>query len=206
MTILVCDLTGWSRAVERFGVDAKRRVEDRYVAACARVVERHDGQVQGLDGGAAGCVFGMAGAGEDPAPRACRSALDLVGAIGDLLDDLEPPHDIPLGLGVGVRSGDAARDAVDDATRLAQAAGLGKVLVDSATRARAANALVTEPVNPVPLAGVREPIEAFLLLGLAVAPEPSEGWSAPSGLDLTVADPLLGARDVEVDELLVAGQ
>jgi serine/threonine-protein kinase len=54
---------------------------------------------------------------------------------------------------------------------------------------------------------VREPIQAFRLLGLAVAPEPSESRSEPSGLDLTVAEPPpLGARDALVDELFVAGQ
>ena len=73
MTVLFCDLTGWTAIGERTDPEALRALMNRYYETARVVLERHGGTVEKFVGDAVMAVFGIPVASEDDALRATRS-------------------------------------------------------------------------------------------------------------------------------------
>ena len=199
MTVVFCDLVGSTALGERLDPEAFRHVQLRYFAVCEGALLRHGGTVEKFIGDAVLCVFGTPVAREDDGVRACRAALDLVGAVDALNVELEVEWGVRLSVRTGVNTGLVAAgdpsggqvlvtgDAVNTAARLEQAAGAGEVLIGAMTRALLGEDGVCVPVPPLSLKGKGEPVPAWRLIAVEAA--------TPGGIARVSAHPLVGRGD-----------
>ncbi len=176
VTILFNDVAESTALGERFEPEAVRRIMARYWQTVTQVCERHGGTVEKFIGDAVMAVFGIPAAKEDHAIRALRAAIELREALQGLNDDLEREWGVRLETRTGVNSGQVVAgdpaggqalvtgDAVNVAARLEQSARPGQILIGDTTRALAAAAIETEPVEPLVLKGKSEPVTAWTLV------------------------------------------
>lgn len=178
MTVLFCDVTGFTTLAEESDPEALRATMDRYFAGARAVIEAHGGTVEKYIGDAVMAVFGLPTVHEDDAVRCLRAAHQLQGSPS-------ASGDPALRLRVGISSGEViARsaqggeafvtgDAVNVAARLEQAADPGEVLVDEATMLLAAASATFEPRGALELKGRRGRAAAFRLVSVRPATAPS---------------------------------
>lgn len=162
VTVLFCDLAGYTAAGERLDPEALRKLQSRYFDVARAALERHGASVEKFIGDAVMAVFGIPELHEDDALRAVRAAIALRDAVAEL--ELEARIGVNTGE-VVAGSGDAlvTGDAVNVAARLEQAAEPGAILVGEATHRLVAGAVVSESVRPVAAKGKADPIRAWRL-------------------------------------------
>jgi class 3 adenylate cyclase len=170
VTVLFCDLVGFTSTSEGRDPEAVRREQRRYFDGSREALERHGGTVEKFIGDAVMAVFGVPRAHEDDAARALRAALEL--------------RDVIQGLGlrarIGVASGEVVAttgtgdalvtgDAVNLASRLEHVAPAGEIWIDETTERLARGIARTEPVGPVDLKGKADPVDVSRLVGVGGA-------------------------------------
>ena len=74
VTVLFCDLAGYTSRGESLDPEALRRVQSRYFDRARSALERHGGTVEKFIGDAVMAVFGIPQVHEDDALRAARAA------------------------------------------------------------------------------------------------------------------------------------
>ncbi len=164
MTVLFCDMAGYTATGARMDPEALRGVQSRYFDTARTALERHGGRVEKFIGDAVVAVFGVSSVHEDDALRASRAAIELRDAALGL--------DVRLGLNTGevvAGEGDAlvTGDAVNVAARLEQAAAPGQVLLGEATYRLVRDGVEAEPIGPVAVRGKQADVEAFSLVSVA---------------------------------------
>ncbi len=163
VTVLFCDVVDWTALGGAVDAEVLRAQQTRFHGEARAALERHGGTVEKFIGDAVMAVFGWPVAHEDDALRAVRAAAELQ----DRLDGLA----LRIGINTGeVAAGDAdalvTGDAVNVAKRLEQAAEAGDVLLGEATRGLVSAAIELEPLSPLRVKGVREPVTAWRLVDL----------------------------------------
>jgi class 3 adenylate cyclase len=154
ITILFTDVVGSTELFDRLGDDAAHELRRRHFALLRRAVRDHGGrEVKSLGDGLM-VAF--------PEPRGARACADAMQRAVRECEDC-------LGLRVGIASGEAVREGRDwfgrpvvVAKRLCDAAAGGQVLVAGADDA------ALEPVGPLVLKGLSEPVAAGALRPLAL--------------------------------------
>jgi class 3 adenylate cyclase len=143
VSVLFADLVGFTALSESRDPEEVRELLSRYFDSCRRLISLYGGTVEKFIGDAVMAVWGTPVANEDDPERAVRAALDLVGAVAALGDDIGAPE---LRARVGVLTGEAAvtvgaegqgmvaGDLVNSAARVQSAAEPGTVLVGDATK------------------------------------------------------------------------
>jgi class 3 adenylate cyclase/tetratricopeptide (TPR) repeat protein len=198
VTVLFCDLVGFTAASDRADPEDVRARIRPYHARLRRELERFGGTVEKFIGDAVMAVFGAPVAHEDDPERAVRAGLRILEAIADLnMQDAE----LSLAVRVGVESGEAvvaldarpergeglvAGDVVNTASRLQGAAPVGGVLAGPGTYAATRQVFDYKVLEPVVLRGKAEPVAVFQ----ALAPR------ARFGTELTrsLATPMVGRQ------------
>src|SRR5829696_7779713 len=131
VTVVFCDIAGYTNAGERLDPEALRTLQTRYFDDSRAVIERHGGTVEKFAGDAVMAVFGVPQIHEDDALRAVRAAAELREALEALNAELERDYATSLSVRIGVNTGEvvtgteerlATGDAVNVAARLEQAA------------------------------------------------------------------------------------
>ena len=173
VTVLFCDLAGFTTLSERLDAEDVAIVQSAYFEAVRDSVARHGGTVEKFIGDAAVAVYGVPIAGDRDAEQAVRSGLAIVGAVEVLNDRLGLDGRV-LDVRVGVNTGDAVvhpepapgepmvtGDVVNTAARLQAAAPLNGVLVGEQTRRATEHAIDYRAVEPVLAKGKSEPVRAW---------------------------------------------
>jgi class 3 adenylate cyclase len=117
-------------------------------------------------------VFGIPHVHEDDAVRAVRAAGEIADALSVLNDELVAVHGVRIETRTGVNTGEVMVGdpsgevlvtgvAVNVAARLEQAAQPGDVLIGPETHRLVRDAVLAEPVEPLTLKGVPEPVVAY---------------------------------------------
>src|SRR3989475_9223247 len=173
VSVLFCDLVGFTAASEAADPEDVRARIRPYHARLREVIERYGGTVEKFVGDAVMAVFGAPVAHEDDAERAVRAGLRILEAIGDL-NEAEPG--LSLQVRVGINTGEAvislgARpeegegivtgDVVNTASRLQGAAPVNGVAVGEGTYASTRDVFDYEPLDPVVLKGKAEPVSIY---------------------------------------------
>jgi class 3 adenylate cyclase/tetratricopeptide (TPR) repeat protein len=163
VTVLFCDLAGYTSAGDQLDPEALRAVQARYFDDGRAALERHGGTVEKFIGDAVMAVFGIPVLHEDDALRALRAAFELRDAVAEI------GFQARIGVNTGevvAGSGDAlvTGDAVNVAARLEQAAEPGEILLGEATLALARDAIEVESVEPVAAKGKPESVPAYRLV------------------------------------------
>jgi class 3 adenylate cyclase/tetratricopeptide (TPR) repeat protein len=168
VTVLFCDVAGYTATGERLDAEALRRVQGRYFDAARDTLERHEAVVEKFIGDAVMAVFGIPVLHEDDALRAVRAGIELQDAVTAL----------GLRARVGVNTGEVVAgdpgaghafvtgDAVNTAKRLEESAGAGEVVVGETTRRLLRELVELERREPVELRGKKLPVRSYRVVSL----------------------------------------
>src|SRR3989442_793409 len=170
VSVLFADLVGFTPLSETRDAEDVRELLSRYFEQARTVIERYGGTVEKFIGDAVMAVWGAPIAREDDAERAVRAALDLVGVVVALGQEVGAPE---LRARAGVLTGEAAvmprgtseglvaGDLVNTASRIQSVAEPGTVLVGESTKRASEAAIAYEDAGTRELKGKAEPVAVF---------------------------------------------
>jgi class 3 adenylate cyclase/tetratricopeptide (TPR) repeat protein len=173
VTVLFCDLVGFTAASEQADPEDVRARIRPYHARLREEIERYSGTVEKFIGDAVMAVFGAPVAHEDDAERAVRAALRILEAIAELN---EADATLALQVRIGIDTGEAvvalgARpeegegivtgDVVNTASRLQGAAPVDGIAVSETTFRATERIFEYEPLEAVTVKGKAEPLALF---------------------------------------------
>jgi class 3 adenylate cyclase len=173
VTVLFCDLVGFTAASEQQDPEDVRARIRPYHARLRSEIERYGGTVEKFVGDAVMAVFGAPAAHEDDAERAVRAGLAILDAIVEL-NEADPNLDLQVR--VGVNTGDAvvalgARselgeglvtgDVVNTAARIETAAPVSAVAVSEETYLATARVFEYELLEATSAKGKSEPLRLW---------------------------------------------
>ena len=173
MTVLFCDLVGFTAASEAADPEDVRSRIRPYHARLRQEIEGYGGTVEKFIGDAVMAVFGAPIAHEDDAERAVRAGLRILEAI-DELNEADPA--LSLQVRIGINTGEAvvalgARpeegegivtgDVVNTASRLQGAAPVNGVACSEQTYRQTERVFDYEELDPVAVKGKEEPLALF---------------------------------------------
>jgi class 3 adenylate cyclase/tetratricopeptide (TPR) repeat protein len=199
VTVLFCDLVGFTAASDQADPEDVKARLGPYHARLRAEIERFGGTVEKFIGDAIMAVFGAPVVHEDDAERAVRAALRIVEAI-DEMNEAGPS--LGLQVRIGINTGEAivalgarpergegivAGDVVNTAARLQQAAPVGATVVGEVTYRSTRDTIDYEKLPPVEVKGKHEPLSVWR----ATVPRtrlPMEG-------DVVPATPFIGRQD-----------
>jgi class 3 adenylate cyclase/tetratricopeptide (TPR) repeat protein len=176
VSVLFCDLVGFTARAERLDVEDVRGLLAPYYARLRSELERFGGTVEKFIGDAVMALFGAPVAHEDDPERAVRAALAIREAIAQF-NQADPSLDLHVRIGVTTGEvlvalnaqpsqgeGMASGDVVNTAARLQAAAPTDGILVDEATFRATNRAINYQPVEPVTAKGKAEPVTVWQAL------------------------------------------
>jgi class 3 adenylate cyclase/tetratricopeptide (TPR) repeat protein len=177
VSVLFCDLVGFTARSDRADPEDVRAVLRPYHARLRVELERFGGTVEKFVGDAVMAVFGAPTAYEDDAERAVRAALRILEAI-DELNAAEPTLALTVRVGLttgqvlvalGARpeqgEGIVTGDVVNTAARLQTVAPAGGVVVDETTWRLTRQLVIYEELAPVTVKGKDEPVPVWRATG-----------------------------------------
>ncbi len=177
VTVLFCDLVGFTSLSEALDAEDVATVQDAYFAMVRETVGRYGGRLEKFIGDAAMAVFGLPRARDDDVERAVRAGLAIVGGIQQIGARLGL-DDSALRVRVGVNTGEAVTaaagpdegrvtgDTVNTAARLQTAAEPMTVFVGEATALAVADVADLESAGGLELKGKAEPVPAWVVRGV----------------------------------------
>jgi class 3 adenylate cyclase len=173
VTVLFCDLVGFTAASEQQDPEDVRARIRPYHARLRQEIERYSGTVEKFIGDAVMAVFGAPVAHEDDAERAVRAGLRILDAIAEL-NKADPA--LSLQVRIGINTGEAvvavgARpeegegivtgDVVNTASRLQGAAPVDGIAVSEQTYRQTERVFDYGELEPVEVKGKTEPLALF---------------------------------------------
>ena len=163
ISVLFCDLVGFTSHTERTDPEAVRERLTLYHARVRADVERFGGRVEKLMGDGVFAVFGAPTVHEDDPERAVRAALRIQESLAEL-NAADPA--LELAVRVAVTTGEAILqltetpdregiigDVVNTASRLQGVAPVGSVVVDERTYSGLREVVEFQPLDPVEVKG-----------------------------------------------------
>jgi class 3 adenylate cyclase/tetratricopeptide (TPR) repeat protein len=170
VTVLFCDLVGFTAKAEQLDPEDVRAVLGPYQARLRKELERHGGTVEKFIGDAVMALFGAPVAHEDDPERAIRAAL----AIRDFA--VEEGLELRVGVTTGEAlitldaspsegEGMASGDVVNTAARLQGAARVNGILADETTYRSTRQTIEYADAPPVDAKGKAEPIPVWEATG-----------------------------------------
>jgi class 3 adenylate cyclase len=180
VTVLFADIKGSLELLADRDPEEARKLLDPILKRMMEAVHRYEGTVNQVLGDGIMALFGAPIAHEDHAARAGYAALKMQEAIGAYADQLQRQRGISVQIRVGLNAGevvvrgignDLAMDytAVGQTTHLAarmeQLAEPGTIVVTAAFARLTEGYLRFEPLGPVSVKGLAEPLEVFALVG-----------------------------------------
>ena len=175
VTVLFCDVTGFTSLGERVDPETMRRVMLRYFDEMRTVLERHGGTVEKFIGDAVMAIFGVPVVHEDDALRAVRAADEMRRALARLNGELEARFGFRLEERIGINTGEvivgdpatqqtiATGDAVNVAARLQQAARPGEILLGRETYRLVSDRVRAGPLQTFSVKGKDQPVSTWRL-------------------------------------------
>jgi predicted ATPase/class 3 adenylate cyclase len=170
VSILFCDLVGFTALSERQDPEDVRARLRPYHARLRQEIERYGGTVEKFVGDAIMAAFGAPVAHEDDAERAVRAGLSILDAIA-ALNEADP--ELELKVRVGINTGEAVvavgsspergeglvtGDVVNTASRIESVAPVNGVAVSEQTYRTTSHVFEYEPLEPMSVKGKAEPL------------------------------------------------
>jgi class 3 adenylate cyclase/predicted ATPase len=181
LTVMFCDLVGSTALSVRFDPEELRDELRAYQNTVSSVVARYDGFVAKFMGDGVLIYFGYPRAHEDDAERAVRAGLEIAVAVTGLKTRGTEPFAVRIGIATGlvvvgdmVGEGSAQEQAVvgetpNLAARLQALAEPGQIVLAAATRRLIGELFQLRDLGRQALKGFAEPVEAFVVEGVAAA-------------------------------------
>src|SRR3989441_12252330 len=122
LTVMFCDLVDSTKLSGQLDPEEYRDVVRAYQRVCTDVIQRYDGHIAQLLGDGLLVYLGYPQAHEDDAHRAVRAGLGMLGAMGDLNQELQQAKGLQLAIRVGIHTGLVVVGAMGGAGRQEQLA------------------------------------------------------------------------------------
>ena len=179
VTVLFCDLVGFTPLSEKLDPEDVREIQTMYFGRMSQEITTFGGTVEKYIGDAVLAMFGVPVAHEDDAARAVRCGLSMQEAIKSIAVDVGKQWGVELALRVGVNTGevvtgkwevagrkeyDVSGDAVNTAARLQTAAAPGEALVGEETMWLARRVIRFSERREVTLKGKSEAVPVYIAL------------------------------------------
>ena len=190
VTILFCDIRGFSRVSERLRGTPEKMVGwvSAVMEALDRCVLRHEGVLVDFIGDELLAMWGAPQAQPDHARRACLAALDMLACISDLSKEWEAVTGEPTIVGIGINSGPASvgntgtrrrfkygpvGNTVNLASRIQGATKYleTRTLITQSTRDRIGDEFALRRMTRLRVVNIEQPVAVYEL-----APQGEEGW------------------------------
>jgi class 3 adenylate cyclase len=184
VSVLFCDLVGFTSRAERLDVEDVRGLLRPYYARLRIELERYGGTVEKFIGDAVMALFGAPVSHEDDPARAVRAALAIRNAITEL-NEGDRPLDLHVRIGVTTGQalvaldarplqgeGMASGDVVNTAARLQAAAPVDGVLVDEPTYRATKRQFRYSAAAPVRAKGKATPVPVWQAMTVRAGPAP----------------------------------
>ena len=209
VTVLFADLKGSTELIADRDPEEARKILAPVLAHMMEAVHHYEGTVNQVMGDGIMALFGAPIAHEDHAVRACYAALRMQESVFRYADEARRAHGATVQIRVGLNSGDVVVGAIGNdlhmdytavgetthlAARMEQAARPGTVLIAPATLELVEGFVAVKALGPVPVKGLREPVEVYELSGIGPVRTRLEA-GARRGLTRFVG------RDVEIEGL-----
>ena len=180
VTVLFADLRGSLELLADHDPEDARALLDPVLERMIEAVHRYEGTVNKILGDGVMAIFGAPLAHEDHALRACYAALRMQKAVHAYAEELRRRQGVPVQIRVGLNSGEVVVGTVGRdfsveytavgpnthlAARMEQLAQPGTTLITAATLRLVEGLVEVEPLGPVPVKGLAEPMEVFELTG-----------------------------------------
>ncbi|HXU04767.1 MAG TPA: AAA family ATPase [Polyangia bacterium] len=172
LSVLFCDIVGWSRLARDIGLEDASDLLDAYYEACAEVVLHQGGHFAQPLGDGVLVYFGYPTAHEDSAARALRASRELVEQVGGKALLARRPEAV-VNIRVGVHTGWvvlirgphgeilARGDTTNVADRLQKLAEPNAVVTGEPTYRTTKGFFSFESLGPKALAGIAEPLHVY---------------------------------------------
>jgi adenylate cyclase len=180
VTVLFCDLRGFTAFTEAAEPDAVMTVLREFHHALGDLIHRYEGTLERFAGDGIMTLFNDPLPCADHSERGVRLAVDMRMRI-DELADIWRQRGHKLGFGIGIAVGPATLGRIgferrfdyaaignvtNLASRLCDEAKAGQILVDERVHAAIAGKFAAQKLPPLSLKGIRRPVDAFEILGL----------------------------------------
>ena len=189
VTVLFADVVHSMDIAKAVGAERLREIMAGLLDRASAVVSRYGGTVDKFTGDGLMVVFGAPVALEDHAVRACRAALDIQTAMGDLAEDVRQLDGLELELRVGLNSGQviagevgsvaggftAIGEQVGMAQRMESVAPPGGVMLSASTARLVETVASLGDLELVQIKGSEQPVLARRLLGVSEPDRESAG-------------------------------
>ena len=175
VSVILADLAGYTQFTERHPADDVAAMLNAYYGRIIPLMERAGGEVHQIVGDELMVVFGKDASVSDHAFRAARAALVLQ-RVAERTAGEHPDwprfrvgvssgevHAGLVGAATGHRKHGVVGDVVNLAARLQASAPVGGVLIGDATFRELGERAVVEPMAPMQLKGIADPVNAYLL-------------------------------------------
>jgi class 3 adenylate cyclase/tetratricopeptide (TPR) repeat protein len=207
VTVLFADLKGSLELLADRDPEDARALLDAVLEKMMEAVHRYEGTVNQVMGDGIMALFGAPLACEDHAVRACYAALRMHRAVAAGSEEFRRRLGVDVQIRVGLNSGEVVVRSIGNdlqmdysavgqtthlAARMEQLARPGATLITAATRRLAERSIEADPQGPMPIKGLREPVEVWELRRAAA--------SAGLGVAAAVRSPMLG-RGAQLAEL-----
>ena len=175
VTVLFCDIRGFSAMSESLEPTEVVRLLNKHMTAMTQVAHEHHGVVDKFVGDMIMVVFGAPKSYGDDVGNAVRCALKMI----EVRQSLNATANTPLEIGIGVATGDVLAGCmgsedrlnytvlgaeVNLGSRLSDFAGGMEVLVDSATRSALGDSAEVEERSAIRLKGFSEPVNCYKVI------------------------------------------
>jgi class 3 adenylate cyclase len=178
VTVLFADLKASMELLADRDPEEARQVLDPILTLMMDAVHRYEGTVNQIMGDGIMALFGAPIAHEDHAVRACYTALAIQAALRRYSAEVRRTHGLAVQFRVGLNSGEIVVRAINNdlhmdcsaigqtvhlAARMEQLATPGSILLTPATLHLVEGYVEVNPLGPVPVKGLPEPIEVYEL-------------------------------------------
>ena len=183
ITALFCDLRGFTGFSESSDPEDVMALLREYHAAIGEIINKYGGTLERYAGDGVMVVFNDPIPVDNPALQAVLMAIDMRGAIGDLIEKRRKlGHDI--GFGIGIAHGFATLGTIgfegrfdyaaigtvsNVASRLCDEAKPGQILISPRVLMAVENAISVEPVGEFKLKGISRPLATYNVLSAVSA-------------------------------------
>jgi class 3 adenylate cyclase len=180
VTVVFCDLRGFTAFAEATDPQEVMRVLGEYHAGLGALINKYEGTLERFVGDGLMVLFNDPLLCPDPSARAVRMAVDMRACVADLTEKWRQ-HGHELGFGIGIAHGETTLGRIgfegrfdysaigtvpNLAARLCAEARNGQILVDPKVQSAADGMAECEAVGELTLKGIRHPVKAVNVVGL----------------------------------------
>jgi class 3 adenylate cyclase/tetratricopeptide (TPR) repeat protein len=180
VTVCFADIKDSTELIKDLDPEAAQQLLDPAIHIMMEAVHRFEGTVNQVLGDGIMALFGAPIAHEDHALRACYAALAMQAAMREYTEEVRRTHGLELRIRVGLNAGEVVVRTIGNdlhmdysavgptthlAARMEQLATPGSIRLSAATLRLIEGLVRANPLGPVPVKGMTEPVEVYELIG-----------------------------------------